>query len=543
MKLFLTLFLLAFSFSVVKAQESLPVIKSNSNKISIKDGDELRKDTWNLVPEAKPDVYETSVKKGVRKNIAFITDIDRIDFEVEAGKTYDFIIRKGDANCYTQIKVKELKFWNDPAFWESPALKTPYKENITDSEKIAGLSKFWSEAKYNFINFDLVPDIDWDKTYLEYIPKVLATKSTLEYYKVLMEVCAKLGDAHTNIFLPDELANEFYARPALRTRLIENKVLIVAIYDEALKQQGLSVGQEIVAIDGVPVKTYAEKSVRPYQSASTAHDLITRMYEYALLSGAMDAPLNLKLRDLQGKTFDRTVKRLSSEERGKKIPFSSYEYKMLPRNVAYVALNSFGNDEPVKKFAADYAEISKADALIIDLRNNGGGSSGVGYAIISYLVDQPFKGSKWYTREYHPTFRAWGRAEKTFGDENAREISLEEIRRLRGSETQPFLKPVVVLASPRTFSAAEDFLVAFKPLKRGVIIGEPSGGSTGQPLSFSLPGGGGGRICSKRDSFADGTEFVGVGVLPDITIAPKVTDYTEGKDAALERALEELKKR
>jgi hypothetical protein len=79
------------------------------------------------------------------------------------------------------------------------------------------------------------------------------------------------------------------------------------------------------------------------------------------------------------------------------------------------------------------------------------------------------------------------------------EHTLENIKKMRGADVQPFLKPIVVLSSPRTFSAAEDFLVAFKPLKRGLIVGEPSGGSTGQPLIISLPGGLGsrGRPCEE----------------------------------------------
>ena len=113
---------------------------------------------------------------------------------------------------------------------------------------------------------------------------------------------------------------------------------------------------------------------------------------------------------------------------------------------------------------------------------------------------------------------------------------------MRGENTQPFLKPIVVLSSPRTGSAAEDFLVAFKPLKRGLVIGEPSNGSTGQPLNISLPGGGSARICSKYDTFPDGTQFVGVGVLPDILAKPKVSDFTENKDSVLEVALQELAK-
>lgn len=85
------------------AQDQLPVINSTVSVISIQDGEVLKKDYWTLTPEAKPDVYEADLIKGKPHNVTFITDTDAISFMVEEGKKYDFIIKKGDDLCYTQI--------------------------------------------------------------------------------------------------------------------------------------------------------------------------------------------------------------------------------------------------------------------------------------------------------------------------------------------------------------------------------------------------------------------------------------------------------
>jgi carboxyl-terminal processing protease len=536
----ITAFIL-FTFAI-NAQEKLPTIKANSATVSIQDGENLSKDSWTLAPEAKPDVYETTLSKGKTKKVTFITDSDRISFDVEAGKKYDFIIQRGETLCYTQISVKETTFWSDPKFWETGALKTPYKPNISDEEKIAGLSKFWSEAKYNFINFPGVPDLDWDKTYLEFIPKVIATKSTLEYYKVLLAFCAKLKDGHTNIYEPDELDDELYGRPAIVTRLIENKVIIIRILDEKLKAEGIEIGQEVVEIDNIPVKKYADENVLPFVSESAPQSLDVTVYQRELLKGSTSKSITLTIKSLAGKVFKNSLPRLNITEFRKLLPARKpFEMKMLPGNIAHIMVNSMeGSDKADQLFAAKYAEIEKADAIILDLRENGGGNSNIGYNILAFLTDKSFKGSKWFTRNYRPTYRAWGNPQEKFGEE-ASSISADRLKAVRKG-AKVYDKPVIVLSSPRTFSAAEDFLVAFKPLKRGLIIGEPSGGSTGQPMVISLPGGGSARICTKRDAFADGTEFVGVGVVPDVPASPKITDFIEGKDAVLEVALMELKK-
>ena len=98
----------------------------------------------------------------------------------------------------------------------------------------------------------------------------------------------------------------------------------------------------------------------------------------------------------------------------------------------------------------------------------------------------------------------------------------------------------MLLIGPATFSAAEDFLVAWKNSDRGKIIGEPSAGSTGQPLFFQLPGGRSACVCTKRDTFPDGTEWVGKGI-EDILVRPTIADARTGRDTVLDRAVEFLK--
>lgn len=102
----------------------------------------------------------------------------------------------------------------------------------------------------------------------------------------------------------------------------------------------------------------------------------------------------------------------------------------------------------------------------------------------------------------------------------------------------------VLLMDPdgkRLRPAAEDFVIDFELMKRGKIIGEPTGGSTGQPLMFSLPGGGSARVCTRQVFYPDGRQFVGVGIQPDILVRPTVADFRSGRDAVLERALEYLR--
>ena len=109
---------------------------------------------------------------------------------------------------------------------------------------------------------------------------------------------------------------------------------------------------------------------------------------------------------------------------------------------------------------------------------------------------------------------------------------------------EPFLGPVVVLIGPETNSAAEDFVVPLHATGRAIIVGQKSRGSTGQPLRFSfLDGNIFGRVCTKRDQYPDGREFVGVGVIPDVEIHPTPADIAAGRDVVLEKGLEVLQEK
>ena len=75
--------------------------------------------------------------------------------------------------------------------------------------------------------------------------------------------------------------------------------------------------------------------------------------------------------------------------------------------------------------------------------------------------------------------------------------------------------PLHILISKRTMSAAEDFTAMFKSNHRGILIGEPTYGSTGTPCMIPLRCGGHAQVVSVGYRLLDGTEFIGSGIMPD----------------------------
>ncbi len=298
------------------------------------------------------------------------------------------------------------------------------------------------------------------------------------------------------------------------------------VFSDSLYKTGIVPGLELLKIDNEPVIEYAEKNVRPYQSSSTTQDMEIREFSYALLAGPKNKPVEVVLKNSGGKIKKMAVARTGYTDVRKS---KTMEYKTV-NNIGYLTINNFEDVHIIKEFDSLYTQIAKTKGLIVDIRYNGGGSGSIGYDILSRLTNKPFFTSaseilkNFSTTNNEPTWQPNG------------------VGQWKPNGKIYYDKPVVVLIGPRTFSAAEDFTVAFNNMKRGKLVGMSTGGSTGQPVLFYLPGGGSARVCGKKDTYPDGQEFVGIGIPPDVLITPTIADIIKGRDAASVKALEILDK-
>lgn len=88
------------------AQTNIPLIKANSKKISIRDGDQSVTKYWDyLSTTIKPVVYNIS-KTNKKRHLVFYTDIDSIAFDISPNNKYDFkVLLHSKDTCYVQIST------------------------------------------------------------------------------------------------------------------------------------------------------------------------------------------------------------------------------------------------------------------------------------------------------------------------------------------------------------------------------------------------------------------------------------------------------
>jgi hypothetical protein len=79
------------------------ILRSNVERLTIRDGEARGPIDWNLAPEVDPDVFEAELVDGRAHDVVFESDVESIRFRVEEGKSYDFVVRWNGKDCRTRI--------------------------------------------------------------------------------------------------------------------------------------------------------------------------------------------------------------------------------------------------------------------------------------------------------------------------------------------------------------------------------------------------------------------------------------------------------
>ncbi|HEY7641364.1 MAG TPA: S41 family peptidase [Steroidobacteraceae bacterium] len=176
-------------------------------------------------------------------------------------------------------------------------------------------------------------------------------------------------------------------------------------------------------------------------------------------------------------------------------------------NVGYLKLDVFADTKICGRTASAAMNfVADSDALILDLRDNHGGGGGMVEYLVSYLFAARTQLDSTYSRTQNATDETW-----TSPDVPGKK----------------FLgKPVFVLTSNRTFSAAEYLANVLRNLERATLVGETTGGGSHMVDVVRIDDHFSMRVPSGRPITR--TDWEGTGLAPDVRVAA---------DQALEAAL------
>lgn len=227
-------------------------------------------------------------------------------------------------------------------------------------------------------------------------------------------------------------------------------------------------------------------------------------------------------------------------------------------NIAVIEIFDFYRPEITKEFAENIEFLKDCNGYIIDVRGNSGGMGDPPLEIARYFISgkYPVKSepkTPSHSAKYHALEPYMNRDNPDLSDSWQRKIyevashtyyeSLTENGEKNGyidfDERETALTaPALILANHSTACAAESFVSYFKITGRAKIVGTTTFGSGAEAMIRDLPLGGKMWLATTYSKLIDGSEYVNVGIAPDVTAPRTVKDISEGTDRALIKALE-----
>lgn len=202
----------------------------------------------------------------------------------------------------------------------------------------------------------------------------------------------------------------------------------------------------------------------------------------------------------------KRIKKLN-QFRQQRMNYGFVDLRVLDGCIGYVKFNQFADPDDSRETLEAVSDfVGHTDAIILDLRDNEGGSQRMIGLLTRYFV----KGRRTILINYR-------RGKKP--------INIRTPRRIEGTSLAD--KPLIILQSDKTFSAPEAFAYCMQQLHRATVIGDTTGGGAHPVKTYTL-----------NDRFAinipigdvrcamNGKNWEGTGVIPDIAVDPAQAMYT-----------------
>ena len=364
--------------------------------------------------------------------------------------------------------------------------------------------------------------VDWTGLREELRPQAAEARGEAELYALLRRMLGSLRDPHTRVYAPGE-SNDWrihrYVSVGVAARELAGQFVVTDVErNSEARGAGVRAGDAVLALDGEPTAQLIARRLAEQNAPGAPSARLVAVAH--LFDGAPDSRVRV--------TFVRPGEKRAREATLRREPrtrLPSFDVEEEEHGVRLVRFNIFTPEVAAQFARALRDELKGARALVIDLRDNGGGETQSMADLASTLL---------------PAGLSLGR----FTDRTGA-VWLEPYTRtalLSTADTfERFGRPIVLLTGARTASAAEVFAASLRETNRASVIGEATCGCVlGIRRRHRLPDGGVLDVSEMDYHTAAGTRLEGTGLRPDVTVEPTREDLRHRRDRALERALEIL---
>ncbi len=386
--------------------------------------------------------------------------------------------------------------------------------------------------------------IDWDAMSAEFRPRFVKAEdsnSNLDYQRALQDFLQSIPDGHVSgpIVFQDIQQNFGEALGMAIRELDDERVIVNFIGDNGpADRAGIELGAEIIAIDGQPILEYLDTVIPPSGPFSSDHNRRLEQLRWGVRfpeNSSVDVgfvnPDTEKALTVSLKTaYDWDSYEFASQS----PPYTGFEqpldYSILDSGLAYVKIYSFNDNSLLTiqlwERLMQTLNNQQVPGLIIDMRQNGGGSGFLADQMAAYFFNDPLElgGTAHYDLQ---------RDEFYFDERSTQRFYLpqDELR---------YNGDVAVIIGPDCYSACEFFTYDMTLQDRAAVVGQyPTGGLGGSIEDFLMPDGVRVRFTVGRAVDAEGNIHIeGKGVPPTIHVPVDEDTLFSPGDPVLDAAIE-----
>ncbi len=395
--------------------------------------------------------------------------------------------------------------------------------------------------------YPFTPDknLDWQALYDEFAPQIAAARNDEAFFRALKAFTLAIPDAHIGIGFNDLVSQIFYddfggSFGMILTELSDGRVLVVDVFPKSpAERAGLEAGTEILKWNSTPIGE-AINAIEPFFGPySTEHH--KRLEQLVFLTRVPPkSEVTLSVKPPGGSPRELTLKAdVEYDSLFAWIPSLAVDAVsppivgevLQPSGLGYIRINSFSDDYNLtaqlwEHYIGAMIEL-EVPGVILDMRVNGGGSSGLAGAFAGYFYDQEIEISR-----------------SSYYNEILSEFEYKEYT----GRIQPgplyYDGPVAVLVSPYCVSACEGFANSMTYRDNTIIVGHfPSAGAYGEVGrgQYDLPADLSMQFPTGRSETPEGKLLIeGVGVVPDVVVSMTEESALSDLDAVLQAAIEAL---
>jgi C-terminal processing protease CtpA/Prc len=374
--------------------------------------------------------------------------------------------------------------------------------------------KYWSTADAVVPTDQRIPEAVAADALVQVFNAMAEADTPGRYIEALSRFTVALADTHAQ--LTGRMAYDHFGRGEVPIRLkrVEGRFLIVAkATGLSLRSGSLEVGDEVLQMDGLPMKVAIERRL-PLVGGSTdaarERDVLR-----SLLRGPTGSSVELSVIGPSGGVRSVTLDRLASKPLQQDVATGPH-YRRLADDVGYVDLVNLLPQQVDAMFDA----LGTCRALIVDVR---GYPEGAVRAMARRLNrDATSRG---------PIFNQ--RVVSAFGPQ---QDNSEMVPVGSDATRRPYAGKIVVLTSIEGQSHTEHSVLVLEAAAPITVVGEPTTGTNGDIAVDVLPGGVNVTMTTVDVRHADGMRLQRVGIQPHVVVHQTVAGIRSGRDEQLEAA-------